>query len=118
MLITHNSLPFFFFFNDTATTEIYTLSLHDALPIRPHVMPEHVGRPPVGADGGGQHPEQRGFPRAVAATDHDQRGLGHFEAHVRQRPAAPVPPAEARRSDRDHPADATPDLETGQFSWA
>src|SRR5437899_5571636 len=24
---------FFFFFNDTATTEIYTLSLHDALPI-------------------------------------------------------------------------------------
>src|SRR6266850_3236970 len=27
------SLLFFFFFNDTATTEIYTLSLHDALPI-------------------------------------------------------------------------------------
>src|SRR2546430_10191585 len=26
-------LCFFFFFNDTATTEIYTLSLHDALPI-------------------------------------------------------------------------------------
>src|SRR5260221_9804654 len=28
-----SNLPFFFFFNDTATTEIYTLSLHDALPI-------------------------------------------------------------------------------------
>src|SRR2546425_6740904 len=28
----HHNL-FFFFFNDTATTEIYTLSLHDALPI-------------------------------------------------------------------------------------
>src|SRR5260370_41798452 len=27
------SISFFFFFNDTATTEIYTLSLHDALPI-------------------------------------------------------------------------------------
>src|SRR5476649_3096467 len=27
---------FFFFFNDTATTEIYTLSLHDALPIFLH----------------------------------------------------------------------------------
>src|SRR5436309_13901741 len=27
------SIFFFFFFNDTATTEIYTLSLHDALPI-------------------------------------------------------------------------------------
>src|SRR5436305_12654995 len=26
-------IPLFFFFNDTATTEIYTLSLHDALPI-------------------------------------------------------------------------------------
>src|SRR5271165_6465475 len=28
-------LATFFFFNDTATTEIYTLSLHDALPISP-----------------------------------------------------------------------------------
>src|SRR2546422_10477550 len=28
-----HSLFLFFFFNDTATTEIYTLSLHDALPI-------------------------------------------------------------------------------------
>src|SRR2546426_12700531 len=32
--LTHPSyIFFFFFFNDTATTEIYTLSLHDALPI-------------------------------------------------------------------------------------
>src|SRR5438552_11333946 len=31
MLLTH--FVFFFFFNDTATPEIYTLSLHDALPI-------------------------------------------------------------------------------------
>src|SRR2546426_7863771 len=29
----------FFFFNDTATTEIYTLSLHDALPISPPRAP-------------------------------------------------------------------------------
>src|SRR5258708_26638124 len=29
----------FFFFNDTATTEIYTLSLHDALPIYTRVLP-------------------------------------------------------------------------------
>src|SRR2546421_4695992 len=38
-------LCFFFFFNDTATTEIYTLSLHDALPIsrarRPHRHKPH-----------------------------------------------------------------------------
>src|SRR2546422_9065775 len=35
------SLSLFFFFNDTATTEIYTLSLHDALPI--YVL-EDIGR--------------------------------------------------------------------------
>src|SRR5438552_17489060 len=29
----HQSISFCFFFNDTPTTEIYTLSLHDALPI-------------------------------------------------------------------------------------
>src|SRR2546430_15722394 len=29
----NSTISFFFFFNDTATTEIYTLSLHDALPI-------------------------------------------------------------------------------------
>ena len=35
MMCTVRDLSFFcfFFFNDTATTEIYTLSLHDALPI-------------------------------------------------------------------------------------
>src|SRR3712207_7582651 len=38
--------PIFFFFNDTATTEIYTLSLHDALPI-------------FHAAGPGGHPERR-----------------------------------------------------------
>src|SRR6267142_6609844 len=33
---------FFFFFNDTATTEIYTLSLHDALPISGQPMPHKL----------------------------------------------------------------------------
>src|SRR3712207_9193150 len=32
-ILTNLDLLVFFFFNDTATTEIYTLSLHDALPI-------------------------------------------------------------------------------------
>src|SRR5258705_6111641 len=37
---------FLFFFNDTATTEIYTLSLHDALPIsRPRCTPAGERRP-------------------------------------------------------------------------
>src|SRR2546426_4620926 len=41
---------FFFFFNDTATTEIYTLSLHDALPIcerlvlLPHQLRHRLGQ--------------------------------------------------------------------------
>src|SRR2546426_9356079 len=52
------SLSIFFFFNDTATTEIYTLSLHDALPIYPErrrealrsgrcrvLLPRRDGRP-------------------------------------------------------------------------
>src|SRR2546426_11143073 len=37
MLSPHSSPFIFFFFNDTATTEIYTLSLHDALPISDRV---------------------------------------------------------------------------------
>src|SRR2546430_17025033 len=34
----------FFFFNDTATTEIYTLSLHDALPISTTAIPRSTRR--------------------------------------------------------------------------
>src|SRR3712207_8283516 len=34
-----------FFFNDTATTEIYTLALHDALPISTNRSPVHVPTP-------------------------------------------------------------------------
>src|SRR2546430_11371335 len=36
------TFSFFFFFNDTATTEIYTLSLHDALPIWQKHRPKHA----------------------------------------------------------------------------
>src|SRR6266487_6294972 len=40
-------LVFFFFFIDTATTEIYTLSLHDALPIlRARTWPARAGSSP------------------------------------------------------------------------
>src|SRR6266487_1827772 len=39
IISSHFSVFLFFFFNDTATTEIYTLSLHDALP----VLPCHCG---------------------------------------------------------------------------
>src|SRR5215208_8349202 len=39
-----NVVHVFFFFNDTATTEIYTLSLHDALPIYRRHRPRLRGR--------------------------------------------------------------------------
>src|SRR3712207_7842397 len=61
----------FFFFNDTATTEIYTLSLHDALPIsrlgrcpgaasrrRPVVARHHHARPGAGPAGPGVRSEE------------------------------------------------------------
>src|SRR5438477_12227794 len=38
----HSHSITFFFFNDTATTEIYTLSLHDALPISPRAVPRSI----------------------------------------------------------------------------
>src|SRR3989449_11579483 len=40
----------FFFFNDTATTEIYTLSLHDALPISRHARRLAFVRGPCSGD--------------------------------------------------------------------
>src|SRR3712207_7599546 len=54
----------FFFFNDTATTEIYTLSLHDALPISPVRL---VARHGPAADRRAQRPRRR--PGATATRD-------------------------------------------------
>src|SRR3712207_6979269 len=50
-----------FFFNDTATTEIYTLSLHDALPILPVLKPLH---------------DEAGLVRIVASTYQAVSGSG------------------------------------------
>src|SRR5256885_13316854 len=66
----------FFFFNDTATTEIYTLSLHDALPIFERLdegLPGHL------AVAGGEHDhrqraERRRLGRRAPAYDHDDHG--------------------------------------------
>src|SRR2546426_11323007 len=56
-------LSFFFFFNDTATTEIYTLSLHDALPILRPRRARDRGR----VDQGVHEPDRRA--RAADAQD-------------------------------------------------
>src|SRR3712207_9327087 len=63
------SYSVFFFFNDTATTEIYTLSLHDALPIcGAHVRLDERGQL-VGARGAAAAAEQGALPIQV-----EQRG--------------------------------------------
>src|SRR3712207_8328009 len=56
----------FFFFNNTATTEIYTLSLHDALPIW-----AGPGDRPVAARAVGGHPRPR--PERVRPAGHRRR---------------------------------------------
>src|SRR3712207_7053131 len=76
----------FFFFNDTATTEIYTLSLHDALPIfRPGPARRRSRRPrPLALD-------RRGPPQGVGPAAGDGRPPGLAQAgaaaDARARPA-------------------------------
>src|SRR5258708_17711477 len=52
----------FFFFNDTATTEIYTLSLHDALPI----LPEAARSSASAASGSGRSNSSSWWKRSTA----------------------------------------------------
>src|SRR3712207_7960859 len=60
----------FFFFNDTATTEIYTLSLHDALPISPGQRRAGV------AAGPGQRVDDGDRVDALQEVRHAAVGLG------------------------------------------
>src|SRR5260370_20103352 len=66
----------FFFFNDTATTEIYTLSLHDALPISRGCPRRHRDVAGLRA----YRRAARGF-RRVAAP-HADRGSSRSEEHT------------------------------------
>src|SRR5437870_11100508 len=65
-------LSCFFFFNDTATTEIYTLSLHDALPISPCAGPRGPPPSPGAAGGAG-----RRTPRSEEHTS-ELQSRGHL----------------------------------------
>src|SRR5256885_9958800 len=60
----------FFFFNDTATTEIYTLPLHDALPIS---RPASAGR---GAAGVADGPDPAAEPELVRPALHPRPDAG------------------------------------------
>src|SRR3712207_7036363 len=66
IMLTSRPSRFIFFFNDTATTEIYTLSLHDALPIyTPHFRPHRAaaGGPSRPVRGDRPRRRQRHYPR-------------------------------------------------------
>src|SRR3712207_7808305 len=76
----------FFFFNDTATTEIYTLSLHDALPIWLHerfpFFPSFHDRG-TGVQGDiALLADLAGAGHAVAARDVSMAGLLRSEEHT------------------------------------
>src|SRR3546814_14876240 len=76
---------FFFFFNDTATTEIYTslhtLSLHDALPISPDLVGDDAERPRGGCHGDAVVPRAR--VRLVGGLCRDT-GRGRLDARSRR----------------------------------
>src|SRR5438552_16123071 len=65
---------FFFFFNDTATTEIYTLSLHDALPISTSARRTALrdGKRGGPVDFNRARPEENRFTRVVLAEKLDE----------------------------------------------
>src|SRR3712207_7103789 len=66
---------YFFFFNDTATTEIYTLSLHDALPIYYCLRALHEGTRPAEDHGRRRHlsPHDQGGRAALHRPRHQER---------------------------------------------
>src|SRR2546430_12650190 len=69
------SLPctLFFFFNDTATTEIYTLPLHDALPILPVGVPlEQLLRLPRGEVALALQQPEHGVGRGLVVVEFDE----------------------------------------------
>src|SRR3989449_10701453 len=96
-MVTTQSGIIFFFFNDTATTEIYTLSLHDALPISERRRREGPAdldgggpcgpaRPSVqsGAGRGGQAPRERHLavgPRQGAEAAEADRAVQPLRGH-------------------------------------
>src|SRR6266513_4282619 len=53
------SMMSIFFFHDTATTEIYTLSLHDALPISPCTTRHVADGQPLGVDAEGSERDRK-----------------------------------------------------------
>src|SRR6266516_6932677 len=97
-----------FFFNDTATTEIYTLSLHDALPISSSKLAVHAcrdrRRPRGPAGPAGAHARGEGAIPGAAGADPGARRAGPGGGGG-GRPTHPAPgPAVERAPARRAPA--------------
>src|SRR3712207_7289852 len=89
-----------FFFNDSATTEIYTLSLHDALPISGRVVLPGLGR--------------RGFDEAAPVLEHFGRVAVDLEPGQRLAERAAVH-ERAARARRERSEEHTSELQSRQY---
>src|SRR2546427_10736076 len=101
---------FFFFFNDTATTEIYTLSLHDALPISGFARRHREGGRGIERQRlrkpGGEAVRERGRAPQLPAPGRERRvqerpvwqrgGAARAERLRRESPGDPASPIAAR----------------------
>src|SRR3712207_9222706 len=72
----------FFFFNDTATTEIYTLSLHDALPISQIVQRSLSDRNQDERRRGGNHEDRAHHGRRDRNADRKSTRLNSSHANI------------------------------------
>src|SRR5256885_13081392 len=95
---------YIFFFNDTATTEIYTLSLHDALPISRRRLPSpRSGAPPATPGWWSARSGQAPRHRAVLVGSWRDRRAPPEEAAPRAGVARPAAGSGARRRVVDPP---------------
>src|SRR2546430_1081574 len=104
MTVCLSLLSFFFFFNDTATTEIYTLSLHDALPIFTRLALRKPSRPVLVGQ-----PQLREFlPQRFTLPDHPVKLAENLFHHAHGRfvqqtvGTLQVIPVSCRKARQDH----------------
>src|SRR2546422_9581292 len=106
-MLSMHTFILFFFFNDTATTEIYTLSLHDALPISLPIAP-----PPdsVGGMGAAASPPEQSLGSApqqsLGSAPQLTAEVGGAKAVQRERDASvdsAAGPAPAKRTGTEPP---------------
>src|SRR3712207_8850371 len=71
---------YFFFFNDTATTEIYTLSLHDALPISARTRHQRASRRCVAAPSPCAASRSRPYSRSVSSIPRSEEHTSELQS--------------------------------------